>query len=209
MRHIVDRLVLVGVVVFLASPSSAQQSLIEQARANGGTANVVIDVDGPISTVESMTEPSFLIVRGSVRSATTKLSPDETQVVTEYELLASRFYKGSLPALARPGATLPLRFTIPFGTLDIDGLHLHTGVNIFPAAAMPRAGDDIIVFLNERRWQMYELCCGAGAAFRVIDGHVVGLTSAVREGGRDAPQTIAEFEQRLSAALSKAGVPAR
>ena len=128
----------------------------------------------------------------------------------KYELVPSRFYKGSLPPLARPGATPPLRFTIPFGILEVDGLHLSTSVNVFPAAEMPRPGEDLIVFLYESPdWRTYALWGGDRAAFRVIDGHVVGLTRAVRESRQDAPQTIAQFEQRLSAALSKAGSSGR
>lgn len=205
MRNGVDRLILAALIVSMASQTTAQrQSLIVAARANGGTANVDIEVNGPIGTVESMIEPSSLIVRAVVLSATTKLSPDETDVVTEYELVPSRFYKGSLPLHSRPGVQRPLRFTIPYGTVDIDGLHLGTSVNIFPAAEMPRPGEDIIVFLYESQdWRTYALCCGAFAAFRVIDGQVVGLTEVARERRGDTPQTLGQFEQRVSEALSK------
>jgi len=150
MNSSIARLILVGAVVCTASQSSAQQqSLIELARANGGSASVVIDVCGPRSTVESIVGPSSLIVRGMVRSARAKLSPDETEVVTEYELIPFRLYKGSLPPLDRPGAQPPIRFTIPYGTLDIDGVHLSTTVNVFPAVEMPRPDEEIVVFLYQ------------------------------------------------------------
>jgi hypothetical protein len=204
MNSSIARLTLVGAVVCTASQSSAQQqSLIELARANGGSASVVIDVCGPRSTVESIVGPSSLIVRGMVRSVRAKLSPDETEVVTEYELIPFRLYKGSLPPLDRPGAQPPIRFTIPYGTLDIDGVHLSTTVNVFPAVEMPRPDEEIVVFLYQSPdWHTYALWGGEYAAFRVIDGRVVGLTSEAR-GSQGGPQTIAEFERRLGAALSK------
>jgi hypothetical protein len=205
MQSSVEWLVLAGAIVCIASQSSAQeQSLIVSARENGGTARVVVDVDGPVSTVESIVGPSSLIVRGMVRSATVKLSTDETDVVTEYELVLSRLYKGSVPPLDRPGAQPPIRFTIPFGTLDIDGLHLSTSVNCFPPAEMPRPGEEIIVFLYQSPYfKTYILWAGEFAAFRVTDGMVVGLTREARERRRDTPEPIAQFEQRLLAALSK------
>jgi hypothetical protein len=104
----------------------------------------------------------------------------------------------------RPGPSPTLRFTIPFGTLDVDGLHLSTTVNIFPAAEMPHPGEEIIVFLyQDTRWRTYALWGGALAAFRVIDGQVVGLTREAREHRKDQPETIAQFEQRLREVLSK------
>ncbi len=195
-----------GNVLVVADATSAQQddSLITSARRNHGTAGLVIDVDDPVSTVESIVEPSSLIVRGVVRSATPKLSSDETRVVTEYELVPSRFYKGSLPTPEWPGPQPALRFTIPYGTLDVDGLHLWTIVNIFPASEMPRPGEDFIVFLHQdANWKTYAIWGGQFAAFRVINGQVVGLTREVRERRRDKPETVAQFEQRLREALSK------
>jgi hypothetical protein len=205
MRSSVERLLLVGAIVCVASHSSAQeQSLVVTARGNGGSASVVIDTCGPLSTVESIVGPSSLIVRGMVRSATAKLSPDETLVVTEYELIPFRLFKGSVPPLDRPGAQPPIRFTIPFGTLDIDGLHLSTSVNVFPAAEMPRPGEEIVVFLYLRPdWHTYALWGGDLAAFRVTDGMVVGLTRGARDRRGDKPEPVAQFEQRLLAALSK------
>lgn len=229
MRTGVDRFILVGAIVGHASGFGAggaalpnphgermaaaadsplavqrEDSLIARARANGGSAGAVISTDGPVSTVEQIVEPSSLIVRGVVRSATAKLSPDETQVVTEYELVPLRLYKGSLPPLDRPGMQPPIRFTIPCGTLDVDGLHLWTTVNIFPAAEMPRPGEELVVFLSwSPHWQTLALWGGAFAAFRVVDGQVVGLTKEARERRRDTPETITQFEQRLGEALAK------
>jgi hypothetical protein len=208
------RLILLGAIACAFSPLRAaptpteQESLVTAALRNGGNSHVTIDVDDPVSTVDSIVQPSSLIVRGVVRSATPKLSPDATQVVTEYALAPSRLYKGSLPPLDRPGMQHPLRFTIPYGTLDVDGLHLSTSVNIFPAAEMPRPGDELIVFLcQDANWQTYTLWGGAFAAFRVIDGYVVGLTSQARERRRDKPETIAQFEHRLGEALLKSTQP--
>src|SRR5262249_17098510 len=63
MQRAVERLLLLGGILCIASPSSAQQeSLIVMARANGGTAGVAVDVCGPLSTVESISGPSSLIV---------------------------------------------------------------------------------------------------------------------------------------------------
>lgn len=205
MRNSVDRLIFVAVIVCIASQSNAQQqSLIVLARANGGSAGVAVDVDGPVSTVDTIVGPSSLIVRGMVRSATTTLSPDATYVVTEYELIPFRLYKGSVPPLDRPGVQPPVRFTIPFGTLDIDGLHLSTSVNCFPPAEMPRPGEEVIVLLyQEPRWQTYALWGGEFAAFRVYEGNVVGLTRSARDRRGDKPEPVAQFEQHLLAALSK------
>lgn len=205
MRNSVARLILVGVIGCIASQSNAQQqSLIVSARANGGSAHVTLDVDGPVSTIDTMVGPSSLIVRGLVRSATTKLSPDETDVITEYELIPFRLYKGSVPPLDRPGMQPPVRFTIPFGTLDIGGLHLSTFVNCFPPAEMPRPGEEVIVFLyHEPLWQTYVLWGAEFAAFRVNEGYVFGLTRSARDRRGDKPEPIARFEQRLLAALSK------
>ena len=205
MKSSVDRLILVGVIACIASEAGAlEQSLIATARANGGTARVAIAVDYPLLTVESIVGPSSLIVRGVVRSATAKLSPDETLVVTEYELIPFRLYKGSVPPLDHPGAQPPIRFAIPYGTVDIDGLHLSTTVDTLPESEMPRPGEEIIVFLSQKpSWHTYALWGGPFAAFRVTDGMVVGLTRETRDRRGDKPEPLAQFEHRLLAALSK------
>ena len=180
-------------------------SLLARAREAGGTAAVSINLEMPVIPIESLRRDSPLIVRGFVRSVTTRLATDESIVLTQYELVPTRIYKGSLPAQRQPGLSSGLSLVHPGGTVEVDGLHLATTVDMFPAGEVLRTGEEVILFLipSESEANAFRLQGGPFGAFRIKNGNVAPFTreAATRRG--DRPERIDQFEQRLNAPLRK------
>jgi hypothetical protein len=172
-----------------------ERSLITLAREHGGTARVVIAVDGPGGTPAVLVPAAEMIVRGRVLSAVPTLSRDETRVMTRYEIAPYQFYKSTTQTSARPAPARPLIVIETGGTLEIDGLHLGTYIDIWPPEEVFKPGEDVILFLapDEREPGMYQCVYGSSGAFRVQGGQVYGVGAR-----RDAkPEPLEQFERRL------------
>jgi hypothetical protein len=189
------------VSLLLAGPyQEPRDTLIARAKDLGGRAETSLDIEIPVSRVDALTREAPIILRGMVRAVKTALSNDQRFILTEYEILPTHFYKGSLVTATRPGQSPPLVVTHLGGTLEIDGLHLATVVDVYPAEERLRPGEDVILFLtpNEAEPGCFRLTGGPFGAFRVKDGTVTGLTSEVRTRRADRPEKLTDFEGRLA-----------
>lgn len=199
---------LIPMLLFLVSPLGATQkpdSMITIARERGGSEEFTLFVNSPISTVERLVADSTIIVQGTVKSVSTKLSPDQTLVRTAYEVVPVRYYKGSLSVRREPGPPTPLIVVRPGGALDIDGLHLRTTVNSFPENESLNVGDVAILFLqpDSDSPSEFRLTGGPFGAFQLKGGLVSALTRDVAVRRRDGTPTVSEFERRVLAALER------
>jgi hypothetical protein len=180
-------------------------SLIAMARERGGSAGITLHLNTPISTVEQLVEKSTIIVQGSIRSVSTKLSPDETVVRTAYEVVPIRYYKGTASTSRRPGATKPVIVSRPGGALEVNGLRLTTTVDIFPEDESLSVGTVAILFLTpyEDNPDEFRIAGGPFGVFKLSNGTVSAMTGAVaRRRGDDIP-TLDAFEHRILARLRK------
>jgi hypothetical protein len=177
--------------------------LISSARRLGGKAENGLDLELAFTPFDKVVANSQLVVRARIRSVSTRLSSDEQYVLTQYEITPTHFFKGSLPPISRPGPTLALMVVQLGGTLDVDGLHLSTSMNIYPPAELFRQGEDVILCLtpDESEPGFFHFEGGPYGAFRVTGGMVAHMTQQVRK--HNEPQTAREFEQRLNQLVSR------
>jgi len=184
------------VLVLQAPPG---RGLLEAARHDGGKARVVIDVEPGLPSFALVVTESAAIVRGTIREMTTRLSDDEERVVTRFEIVPVRVYKGNVaPIASKPGQTQPLIVQRNGGELTIDGLQVGTYVNIFPDSEWFRDGEDVFLFLSPGATTgVYSITGGAFGAYRIVDGQVTAMTRATAMARHEQPDTFARFENRV------------
>jgi hypothetical protein len=170
-------------------------SLVERARLNGGKTAVIVDVDAPLGTLESISRGAELILLGNITSSVVRLSTDQQRVLTEYAVVPMRVFKGALPAQTLPGPAPPLRVQRGGGTLQIDEVEITYTVNIFPESECVRTGETVFVFLSpdQREPGTYLFYNGEYGAFRVVGDQVVAMTKAAARNRKDRPITLDAF----------------
>jgi hypothetical protein len=199
-----ENLAALCMMLILHAPQE-RDTLLDAARRNGGKASVNIDVSSPLPDLANVATEADLILRGIVTRVTTRLSDDEQIVVTQFEALPIRFYKGSLVTVAAPGPTKSLIVQRPGGALTIDGLRLETNVNVFPESESLREREEVILFLSpDVVTGNFRFASNAFGAYRVTSGQVFAMdyARAVR-GGEEQPQSLAVFEGRVLELIRK------
>jgi hypothetical protein len=174
-------------------------SIVDKARRHGGAVTIGLHVMPAVGTVEELANVSSLILRGKVVSLATRLSKDETIVVTEYEIAPQTFYKGSFAVQSRPGFVAGLIVQRPGGKMNVNGLRLATTLDDFPEWEAPKVGEELILFLmrSEVEPSKFVMIGNASGAFRIAEGKVAALTAEVAQRRGDSPQTVQEFERDL------------
>jgi hypothetical protein len=182
-----------------ASPAPGQ-SLVDSARQNGGSSGAMIDVCGPVPSLAIVMALSDLVVHGRVVDVKTRLSSDETRVITEYTIAPIQAFKDTRPAsVAIPGAVSKIVVRRTGGTLlTNDGLHLWTSVNIFPETECFTLGEEVVAFLGyDSDSHVYYFAAGGFAAYRIGDGMVTPMTREVVSRRGDRPVETALFFSEL------------
>lgn len=178
------------------------QSLITSARELGGKADNDLTVELTFVPFDTLVANAVLIVRGRVRSVSTRLSTDERWVLTQYEVRPTQFLKS--PSTDKSGSIENQRVfvTHPGGQTRFNGLELATKMNVYREAETLRQGEDVILFLSKKQSEpgTFGLEGGPFGAFRVNDGMVTHMTQAVRDKHPDEPLTA--LEQRISETLA-------
>src|SRR5438445_7623230 len=173
-------LFVIGTIVALVGAGQASaQTLPEQARTNGGTANSVIDIDGPLPSMHDVVHDSDLVVLGQIVASRTRLNADQTVVETEYTIRPIEAFKDEHPQPAKkPGTVAPIVVRRSGGRLVTeDGLQLGTSANVFPEEECFSVGEEVVVMLSYRADEaVYRFSHGEFAAFRIRDGLVVPMT---------------------------------
>jgi hypothetical protein len=178
-----------------ASPALGQ-SLVDSARQNGGSSGAVIDVCGPVPSLAIVMALSDLVVHGRVVDVKTRLSSDETQVITEYTIAPIQAFKDTRPAsVTIPGAVSKIVVRRTGGhLLTNDGLHLWTTVNIFPETECFTLGEEVVAFLGyDSDNHVHYFAAGGFAAYRIRDGMVTPMTSEVGSRRGDRPIEASVF----------------
>ncbi|HSL20483.1 MAG TPA: hypothetical protein VK886_03045 [Vicinamibacterales bacterium] len=195
-----------GVFSLLISlPSPVEQSLRELAKEGLGTQNS-LSVVLPVVTVGDLLETSELILHGRIGHSATRLTSNDSIVVTDYAILPIRIFKQTkvTGVAAQPGPTNPIVVTIAGGTV-VDGEHrLTTIVNLYPASEMFRVSEEVFLFLVfDPTEKTFLLNGGPFGAFRVTDGSVLPMTKSVTSRRGDVLVSTVEFMgdvgQRLQA----------
>ena len=191
----------VGLTIVLTlgvSVSAAQVSLKELARRNGGRAVMMADPSLPLTTMPELVSQSDTIVHARIVRAASKLTPDETRVVTEYELAPLRFFRQRAPAKSRvPTGPVPLVMRLPAGRVYVDGLELAMDNSAYPEPWL-REGDECLVFLRyDSEIAEYIPYGGPFGIFRVIDGRVSPLREFVAGKRHDTEKDLGSFAAEL------------
>src|SRR3954469_9961477 len=93
--------------------AAAQVSLKELAGLNGGRATRMAEPNLPVTTMPELVSQSDTIVHARIVRAVSKLTPDETRVVTDYELVPLRFFRQRQTKSRVPTAPVPLVMRVP------------------------------------------------------------------------------------------------
>lgn len=169
------------------------------ARAHTDVA-LTVNVDGPVVTLEQILAETDLVVRGSVGRATAKLSADEREITTTYEIVNPQVsFSKSYAQAARPGLpTRVITVTQPGGTVSIGAF---TATIRYDDAEMLKTGTDVIVLLRDDR-ESYAISGRAGM-FEVRDARIVPLAKRRGEHQRFAGMTPEVFLVALRKALKQ------
>jgi hypothetical protein len=197
------RAVLTIVLTLGVSVSAAQVNLKDLARRNGGRAVLMADPNLPLTTMPDLVSQSDTIVHARIVRAVSKLTPDETRVVTEYELAPLRFFRQRAPAKSRvPTGPVPLMMRLPAGRVYVDGLELGVDNSAFPEPWL-REGDECLVFLKyESEIAEYIPYGGPFGIFRVINGRVSALREFVAGKRHDTEKDLGSFASELQRLLT-------
>jgi hypothetical protein len=190
----------VGLTIVLAlgvSVSAAQVSLKELARLNGGRATRMAEPNLPVTTMPELVSQSDTIVHARIVRAVSKLTPDETRVVTDYELVPLRFFRQRQTKSRVPTAPVPLVMRVPAGRVHVDGLELVSDNSAFPEPWL-REGDECLVFLQyDSEIAEYIPYGGPFGMFRVVNGRVSPLTEFVAGKRHEAAKDLGSFAAEL------------
>jgi hypothetical protein len=186
------------VVLTLGVSVSAQVSLKDMARQNGGKALTKVQPNLPLTTMPELVSKSETIVHARIARAVSKLTPDETMVVTEYELAPLKFFRQRAPAQSRvPTGPVPLVMRIPAGRVYVDGLELVFDNSAFPEPWL-HEGDECVVFLQyDSGLAEYIPYGGPHGIFRVVNGRVSPLTEFVAGKRHDTEKDLGSFAAEL------------
>ena len=185
--------------------SSSQGTIPELARQNQG--NPVVRgrlVDIPSSTLEELTRGAELVLDATLTTVKSYLTPDEKDILTDYEMAPNRIFLGELsPVRAMPGITTPLILAVYGGEMTIEG---RTVAVVDHAFTRPKHGGRYLLFLRrygtEGRYQFYE-----GGAFEITSQGLKALAS--RDGDtlfKDIvghPLITSQYELRTSLRRSR------
>jgi hypothetical protein len=104
---------MITTVAWFAAASVGAQNRIswrDHLRVHGDT-NILVELCGPITGLKEIVEFTQLTVEGTIAAAEGRLTAEEDQVYTEYELDVIRVFRAPMPAMrSTPGRSDPLPF---------------------------------------------------------------------------------------------------
>ena len=110
---------------------------------------VIIKSDSQPVTLNDILDQTDVIARGVVGASTSKLTPDESDVFTTFELAGPKVaFQANPPQLIRPGVVpRPVSVTVKGGTVTIGS---HTVTVNYPDLPTLKPGMEIIALLSDR-----------------------------------------------------------
>ena len=196
--------------VMLALQVPQQGPLIDAARRNGGKVTTSFNVSMPIADFDEVATKSDVIVRGTVRRVTTRLSNDGEWVVTDFEIIPVKVYKDTAGNVTpTPGTTNPLVVERIGGTVMIDGLEITIHDSQFPETESLRQGEDVFLFLLRNGTTDFVFTGGPYGAYRIADDEVTVMTTHAAERRGDQPEPLVVFESRVQNLIRKQAATGR
>jgi hypothetical protein len=143
-------ILLLQIAVLPLSAVQTSDSLKARARANGGKASSMVNLDLPFASLEDVVSAARLIVRARIQSTDTKLTKNENFVMTCHTFTAQKILKdavGIAPTRRTPQQTIPLVFCELGGVIKVEGLEIRQTVNtsVSPSLAI---GEDVLLLLD-------------------------------------------------------------
>lgn len=207
------RSILCVAVVAVSGPSSFAQTPIPELVAKGLTRKTVGSPSGVSAPLSKILSQVTLIVRGTVASARSYLSDDQTSVYTDYVIESPSivFRSEAPPPATRPGLPPPLIVTLLGGRIEVAGETFIHSDHALPALA---PGIEVVLLLERDAAGKYRPVHGFLGAFQVARGRLTRLTRvesfAPEMEGREVGQALSEMatmaiegRQRRGPELSK------
>jgi hypothetical protein len=189
--------------VMLVLQVPQQGHLIDAARRNGGKVAAGFNISLPIANFEDVAAKSDLIVRGTVKRVTTRLSNDGEYVVTDFEIIPVQVYKGVRNAITAPGTTNPLIVERVGGTVVIDGLEMTVNANLYPETESLHQGEDVFLFLSQNGATDFIFTDGPYGAYRIANDEVTSMTKHTAATRGEQPEPFVVFENRVRNLIRK------
>ena len=187
------------VIAFLLVSALAAQSLRERAKREGGSATTTMGFEFDVVGIPELLSQSDLVLYGRVVDVKPHLSPDESYVITDYEIAPLRAMKQTrLVTTARPGQTTQILVSRPGGVLIEGGYRLSTSVTSYPESEALKLGEEAVLFLKYRAdTKAYSFTGGPFGVFRVFDGRVQAMTHEAAQRRGDKPSAVNAFLDEL------------
>lgn len=139
------------------------------------------------------------VVSGRVARVASRLADDAQIVITEYEIVPSRFLKRDprLDSAARPAPTAAFLIRRVGGSVVEGDVTYSTWAMAFPSSEDLTVGEDVVLFLTYvKEEKAYYFADGPYGVFRVRSGQVVGMKRPDKTGGMPLG-TLDEFLQSI------------
>jgi len=122
-------------------PTTHQPTLIDLAREHGGIEGGSIACGGPRLSFEKVVADAAVIVHGTVISAEGRLSADEREVWTDYQVQPIQIIRESTSA----PLSLPILFTARGGSVVVEGLTITQSYQLNNAKLTLQVGDEAVL----------------------------------------------------------------
>ena len=190
----------------LLSASQATDSLKARARAHGGKASSIVNLDLPFASLEDVVSAARVIVRARILSTDTKLTKNEDFVKTCHTFTPQRILKdavGIAPTRRPPQQTIPLVFCELGGVIKVEGLEIRQTVNI--SVSPPLAiGEEVLLLLDwDSDAEAFILQNGPYGLLR-IRGEIVSEDSR-RRTRKLTGKTVGEIEAEIAHLVKGSG----
>jgi hypothetical protein len=183
-------------LISAAFTSAAQEpldSLKDLARRSGGTVTSKVDGESPSMSLRELAQTAELIIRGRLKTMTTRLSDDESTVFRDFTVTPLAIIKPPPELLRanRPGPLQTLTLRQLGGTIFVDGLTLTTMTNFEDRETPMAAGQEYVFFLSRalpsRSTTMstgpgvYQLSLAHWGAYPIRNGKVGNFTKWIAQ----------------------------
>lgn len=188
-------LLLMMLAMWPTTAAGQSVSLKDTARALGGKASTMSDVDLPSAALPDLVKMADFIVEASILSKRGVLCFDESMVCTEYQILPTKTFKNRLALTTRrtPGPGVGIVVRQGGGRLVEDGLELESHNNLFPIEGLS-VGRSFVMFLQHRPddghlWFVH----GPYGAFALEGSSVLPSTKIAVRHAQTVPQDTAQL----------------
>jgi len=194
-----------AIAIVLATSAAAQQrpgrpSLRERVAEEHADVNVTINADGPAPTFSQVRSGTHIVVRGKIGQGVARLSPDERDITTTYDILNPRILFSASPQKpTRPGEVERTpTITVSGGTVRIGSYSATVTYDDVPKL---KQGSDVIALLTDQKGEFVP--SNRVGLFEVRAGRIVPLAPERGEHQKFAGATAEEFVGNVTRSLNE------